>query len=148
MFHIIVNMVYRLLYSIIADKLSSIPVYNSAMQSKPTVDQINKMNWFPVDHKWYSIGESLGISKGVMEEIFCEINPFLGFYCNSLCDIHERCIKAMLVKWLNEAEGTGHSERTWITIAKAVKNVGFGDVAFELLEKGMYNLLCLETMAV
>ena len=108
------------------------------MQSKPTVDQINKMNWFPVCHKWRSIGESLGISKGVMEEIFRATVPFAGLYCNSLCDLHTLCIKAMLIKWLRKDQGTGNSERIWITITKAVKDVGLGEVVFELLEEGIY----------
>ena len=114
-----------------------VPIYTSAMQSKPTVGQINKMNWFPVCHKWRSIRESLGISKGVLEGNILATVPFAGLNCNSRCDKRTLFIKAMLIKWLRKDQGTGHSERTWITIAKAVKDVGLGEVALKLLEEGM-----------
>ena len=97
------------------------------------------MNWLPVCRKWRSIGESLGISEGVTEEIIHTNGLLRGIYHNSLCDT--LCIKAMLIKWLNKDKGTGNSERTWITIAKAVKDVGLGEVVFEFLEEGMCNII-------
>ena len=141
MFRTIVNLwctVHSIVLSM-ANQLRIFSMYTSVMQWKPTVDQINKMNWFPVCHKWYSIGESLGISKGLMEEIIHKTGLLFGIYHNNLCDT--LCIKAMLIKWLNEDQGTGSSERTWITIAKAVKDVGLGEVVFEFLEEGMCNII-------
>ena len=108
------------------------------MRSEPTVDQINEMNWFQIAHRWWSIGESLGISKEVIKEIIRTTGLLFGNNRNIHCDLHTLCIKAMLIKWLNKDQGTGRSERTWITIAKAVKDVGLGEVVFELLEEGMY----------
>ena len=95
---------------------------------------------FQFDHRWHRIAESLGISKGVKEEICMRAAGSLPENDGKgLCDniLHTCCIKNMLIKWLNKDQGTGNSERTWITIAKAVKDVGLGDVAFKLLKKGM-----------
>ena len=140
MFQTIVNMwctVHSIVLSM-ANQIRIFPIYTSAMQSEPTVDQIKEINWFPVRQKWCSIEKSLGISKGVMEEVIRTTVPFPENHLNSLCDIHACHIKAMLIKWLNKDQGTGNSERTWITIAKAVKKAGLEEVAFKLLVEGMY----------
>ena len=120
-----------------ANQIRIIPIYSSAMQLRPTVDLMNEMvSRFQIAHRWWNIGKSLGISKGVMEKIRTT-GSLPENHRSSCCDIQTRCIKAMLIKWLNIAKGTGHSERTWITIVKAIKDVGLGGVAFKLLEEGM-----------
>ena len=70
---------------------------------------------------WQSVGHHLEIHPSVMKVMD-----------DNYHDDVEKCCRTMFTRWLSHDKGTGGAPRLWITVLKALKNVGYtslvGDV--------------------
>ena len=87
----------------------------SNLQTKPILNEVNKLLIRHIAPDWYSIGLNLDIEVSVLKIIEADIHP----------PSVEKCCREMFGRWLIHNEGTGGEPRIWRTVLRAVKNAGY-----------------------